>query len=340
MRSLVTGATGFIGSHVARVLAERGDAVRVLVREGADLRNLGRLELERTIGDIRDPASLDRAMRGCERVFHVAALYSFWVTESALLDTNVGGTRNVLAAAERAGIETVVHTSSVAALGMPRRNGVATEDSPVDPGRRVGAYKRSKYLAERAAVEAAARGLRVVIVNPSFPVGPGDIKPTPTGRVIVDFLNGRMPAYVDTGMNVVDVRDVAVGHALAAEKGRSGERYILGGENLSMKELLARLAEASGRRAPRFCMPYAPIAALAGVNELVCRLARREPRLTRDTVRMSRHRMFYSPEKAIRELGLPQSPVRNALASAVSWFIENGYVRAGRGSSGVRARAE
>jgi dihydroflavonol-4-reductase len=328
MRSLVTGATGFIGAHIARELLDRGDEVRALARTGANLGNLRGLHVETAIGDVRDARSLERALRGCRRVFHAAAVYSFWVPDPVFLDAvNVGGTRNVLTAAERAGIETVVYTSSVAALGVPRRGEIVTEDTPVDPSQIVGAYKRSKYAAEQLAAEFASRGLRVVIVNPSFPVGPGDIKPTPTGRVIVDFLNGRMPAYVDTGMNVVSVRDVAVGHVLAAEKGRSGERYILGGENLTMKDFLSRLAEVSGRSAPRVRLPYAPVAALAGANEWLCRVMGREPRLTRDTVRMSRHTMFYSPAKAIRELGLPQTPVGEALASAVAWFVANGYAR-------------
>jgi dihydroflavonol-4-reductase len=261
-------------------------------------------------------------------VFHVAALYSFWAPEPMLEETNVGGTRNVLAAAERAGVETVVHTSSVAALGTPSHGSVADETTSADAEHIIGAYKRSKYRAEQVALEAAGRGQRVVIVNPSFPIGPGDVKPTPTGRVVVDFLNGRMPAYVETGMNVVDVRDVAVGHVLAAEKGRSGERYILGGENLTMCEFLTQLAGVSGRRAPRVRLPYAPIAALAGVNEWLCRISGREPRLTRDTVRMSRHAMFYSPARAICDLGLPQTPVPTALADAVAWFVANGYVRA------------
>ncbi len=340
MRSLVTGATGFIGSNVVRALMERGDEVRALIRAGADRRNLEGLPVEIAVGDVRDARSVDRAVAGCRRVFHVAALYSFWAPEPLLEETNVGGTRNVLAAADRAGVETVVHTSSVAALGTAADGAVADETTPVDAGRIIGAYKRSKYRAEQAALEAAGRGQRVVVVNPSFPVGPGDVKPTPTGRVVVDFLNGRMPAYVDTGMNVVDVRDVAVGHALAAEKGRSGERYILGGENLTMREFLTQLAAVSGRRAPRIRLPYAPIVALAGVNEWVCRIGGREPRLTRDTVRMSRHAMFYSPAKAIRELGLPQTPVPTALADAAVWFAANGYVRGSRGSSRLRTSPE
>ncbi len=255
MRSLVTGATGFIGSNVARALIQRGDDVRVLVRADADRRNLAGLPVEIAVGDVRDARSLDRAVPGCRRVFHVAALYSFWAPEPLLVEINVEGTRNVLAAAERAGVETIVHTSSVAALGTPSDGAAADETTPVDAGHIIGAYKRSKYHAEQVALEAAGRGQRVVVVNPSFPVGPGDVKPTPTGRVVVDFLNGRMPAYVDTGMNVVDVRDVAAGHALAAEKGRSGERYILGGENLTMREFLEQLAAVE--RAARAARPSA-----------------------------------------------------------------------------------
>jgi dihydroflavonol-4-reductase len=224
-------------------------------------------------------------------------------------------------------VETVVCTSSVAALGVPSAGGVADEDTPAIQADIVGAYKQSKYRAEQVALEAAARGQRVVVVHPSFPVGPGDVKPTPTGRVIVDFLNGRMPAYVDTGMNVVDVRDVAAGHLLAAERGRVGGRYILGGENVTLREFLARLAAVSGRRAPRLRLPYAPVFALAGLNEALSRVTGREPRMTRDTLRMSRHAMFYSPARAVRELGLPQTPIEAALRDAAAWFTANGYVR-------------
>ncbi len=340
MGSLVTGGTGFIGSNVVRALLERGDAVRVLARPDADRRNLAGLAVEIACGDVRDPPSLDRAVFGCDRVFHTAALYSFWAPGPLFEAINVEGTRNVLAAADRAGVETVVYTSSVAALGVPQPGAVADEDTPVIATDIVGAYKQSKYRAEQVALEAAARGERVVIVNPSFPVGPGDIKPTPTGRVVVDFLNGRIPAYVDTGMNVVDVRDVAAGHILAAEKGRAGERYILGGENVTMRELLERLAAVSGHRAPRLRLPYAPILALAGFNEAVCRITGREPRMTRDTLRMSRHAMFYSPAKAVRELGLSQRPIEAALSSAVAWFTANGYVRGTRGASPRRTSAE
>ncbi len=328
MRSLVTGGNGFIGSHVVRALVERGDDVRVLARPRADLRNLRGLPIEVAEGDVRDSDSLARAMSGCARVFHVAALYSFWAPRELVEATNVGGTRSVLAAAARAGVDTVVHTSSVAALGLPGVGEVVDETSPVDRRLIVGAYKESKLRSEELAVDAARGGQRVVIVNPSFPVGPGDLKPTPTGRVIVDFLNGRMPAYVETGMNVVDVRDVAEGHVLAAERGRSGERYVLGGVNLTMREFLTRLAAVSGCRAPRLRVPHGVVAALARPSELAARLTGKEPRLTRDTVRMSRYRMFYSPARAIRELGLPQTALEVALADAVAWFRANGYARA------------
>ncbi len=329
MTSLVTGGTGFIGSNVVRALVARGERVRVLARPHGDRRNLTELPVEIVLGDVREPESLDRAAAGCDRVFHVAALYSFSAPEALFEEINVEGTRNVLAAAHRTGVETVVYTSSVAALGLPPHGGVADETTPADPSQIAGAYKRSKYQAEHVALDAARRGQRVVIVNPSFPVGPGDLKPTPTGRVIVDFLNGRMPAYTDTGMNVVDVRDVAVGHILAAERGRSGEKYILGGADLSMRELLQTLGAVSGRRAPRLRVPYGLLRALAAPSEAWSRLTGNQPRLTRDTLQMSRHPMYYSPAKAIRELGLPQTPVAVALRDAVDWFVANGYVRRG-----------
>lgn len=330
MRSLVTGGTGFIGASVVRALVERGESVRVLVRAESDRRNLDGLPVELAIGDVRDATSVARAMVGCRRVFHVAALYSFWAPASLVEAVNVDGTRTVLEAARAAGVETVVHTSSVATIGAPLGGGVADETFALSPGQVVGAYKRSKVRAEQEALAAARRGLRVVIVNPSFPVGPGDIKPTPTGRVIVDFLNGRMPAYVQTGLNVVDVRDVAAGHILAAERGKSGERYILGGVNMTMRDLLAALARASGRNAPWLQLPHGVVATLAGPSEWVAWLLGREPRLTRDTVRMSRHTMFYSSEKAVGELGWPQSSAKTALADAVGWFRANGYVHASR----------
>ena len=326
MRALVTGGTGFIGSSIVRALLRAGYEVRVLIRNGSDTRNLDGLEIKRVIGDITDPMSLARAMRGCTHVFHAAALYSFWVTIPGLIErVNVQGTRNVLQAALEAGIGRVVYTSSVAALAVPEDGTPVDELTPIDPGKIIGAYKRSKYAAEQVALEYVAKGLPVIIVNPSFPVGPRDIKPTPTGQTIVDFLNHRLPAYVDTGMNVVDVDDVARGHVLAAEKGRIGERYILGGKNMTMGELLALLSKITGIRAPRMRMPYQPLLALSYLNAGWCRMTKTTPRMTPDTIRMSRHYMYYNPAKAIDELGLPQTEPQVALAKAVDWYVENGY---------------
>ncbi len=322
MKVLVTGGTGFIGSSIVRALLLAGHDVRALVREGADTRNLAGLDIERVTGDITDPESLTAAIRGCTHVFHAAALYSFWVTQPGLIErVNVGGTRNVLQAALDAGVERVVYTSSVAALAVPSRDRPVDEATPVDPSAIIGAYKRSKYAAEQVALEYAAKGLRVVIVNPSFPVGPRDIKPTPTGQTILDFINHRLPAYVDTGMNVVDVEDVAQGHLLAAEKGKIGERYILGGRNMSMREFLGVLEKITGIPAPRVRLPYAPLLALSYVNAAWCRMTKNTPRMTPDTIRMSRHYMYYDPSKAINELGMPQTPPEVALKKAVDWFI-------------------
>ena len=328
MRVLLTGGTGFIGSSIARALLDSDYEVRALVRDGSDTRNLDGLEIERIIGDITDPASLSAAMRGCTHVFHAAALYSFWVTIPGLIErVNVEGTRNVLQASLEAGIERVVYTSSVAALAVPDKGTPVNESTPVDPSKIIGAYKRSKYAAQQVALEYAAKGLPVVIVNPSFPVGPRDIKPTPTGQTIVDFLNHRLPAYVDTGMNVVDVEDVARGHILAAENGRIGERYILGGKNMTMGELLALLSKVTGIPAPRTRLPYRALLAVSYANAAWCRITKTTPRMTPDTIRMSRHYMYYDSTKAIAELGLPQTKPEVALAKAVDWYVENGYVK-------------
>ncbi|MCD5408595.1 NAD-dependent epimerase/dehydratase family protein [Candidatus Bipolaricaulota bacterium] len=325
MRAFVTGGTGFIGANVVRALLARGLKVRALVRPGADLRNLEGLDIELAQGDVRDASSVRRAMEGCELVFHVAALYSFWVRPRSLIyEVNVDGTRNVLQAALELGAERVVYTSSVAALGLREDGRPADEDTPVDPKVIVGDYKKSKYLAQQVALAYAKKGLPVVIVNPTFPVGPYDIKPTPTGQVIRDFLDRRMPAYLETGMNVVAAADVAEGHLLAAERGRSGEKYILGGENLTMRELLETLAEITGLPAPKVRLPYWPILALSYLNAGICRLTGGTPRMTPDTVWMSRHYMFFSPRKAVEELGLPQTPAREALARAVDWFRTKG----------------
>lgn len=330
MRAFVTGATGFIGSSVVRVLVERNVDVRALCRPGSDRRNLDGLEIEIVEGDLTDPESLKRGVKACELVFHAGALYSFWVRPRRLIyDVNVGGTRAVLDAAKEAGAERVVYTSSVAALG--RRDDGRPADETVATSLRqvVGDYKKSKCLAERVALDFAA-DLPVVIVNPSFPVGPRDLKPTPTGQTILDFLNRRLPAYVDTGMNVVDVEDVALGHWLAAEKGQVGERYILGGENVTMKRMLDLLSEITGLPAPRFRVPYRPILALSYLNAAFCRVfPGSTPRMTPETIRMSSHRMYYDPGKAVRELGFPQTTAREALAKAVDWYRTHGYVKGG-----------
>ncbi len=321
MRAFVTGGTGFIGANVVRALLAQGFKVRALVRPNSDRRNLEGLDIELVQGDVRDFPSVKRAMQDCELVFHVAALYSFWVRPKRLIyEVNVDGTRNVLQAALELGIERVVYTSSVAALGLREDGQPADEDTPVNPKHIIGDYKKSKYLAQEVALAYAKKGLPVVIVNPTFPVGPYDIKPTPTGQVIRDFLERRMPAYLETGMNVVAASDVAEGHLLAAEKGRIGEKYILGGENLTMRELLEALSRITGLPAPRVRLPYWPILALSYLNAGWCRLAGGTPRMTPDTVRMSRHYMFFSPRKAVEELGLPQTPAEEALRRAVDWF--------------------
>ncbi len=327
-RALVTGGTGFIGSSIVRELLRAGYAVRVLVRPNSDTRNLAELDIETVEGDITDISSVQRAISGCEVVFHAAALYSFWVRDSKLIyRVNVGGTENVLSTAKRAGIERIVYTSSVAALAVPEGKTPVTEETPIDPKKIIGDYKRSKYKAEQLALKLASKGLPVVIVNPTFPVGPRDIKPTPTGRMILDFLNHRMPAYMETGMNVVDVENVATGHLLALEKGRIGERYILGGKNMRMAELLQLLSEITGIPAPRIRLPYYPILGLSYINAAWCQVTGRIPRMTPDTIRMSRHYMYYDPGKAIRELGLPQTQPKTALQKAVTWFQDNGYVQ-------------
>jgi len=329
MRALVTGATGFIGSSILRELLAQGYRVRALVREQSNTRNLDELDIEVAFGDITSADSLGPALRGCTHLFHAAALYSFWVKERALLyKVNVDGTRNVLQAAKEAGIDRVVYTSSVAALAVPVGKIPTTEETPVDFTQIVGDYKKSKYYAEQVALEYARDGLPVVIVNPSFPVGPRDIKPTPTGQTILDFLNRKLPAYVETGVNVVDVEDVAAGHLLAAERGEIGQRYILGGMDMTMGQLLQTLSGITGLPAPRVRLPYLPILGLSYLNAAYCRLTMATPRMTPETIRMSRHHMYYDPTKAIRELGFPQPRPRAALEKAVNWFQDNGYVNA------------
>lgn len=318
---LVTGASGFIGWHVARLLLERGYPVRALARATS---RIDALDVERVTGDLRDPASLDRAVSGCGLVYHVAADYRLWARHpEELYQSNVEGTRNLLTAARHAGVERLVYTSTVGCIGIPR-GGVGDEAQPVSLDLMHGAYKRSKFMAEQAALQFAAEGFPVVIVNPTAPVGDHDVKPTPTGQIIVDFLRGRLPAYIDTGLNLVDVRDCALGHLLAAEHGRPGERYILGCENLTLSAILQRLAQLTGRRAPTVRLPYA-VAFAAGVASTAwARLTHRAPRAPLDAVRMARKHMFASHARAERELGFRPGSVDTALLRAVEWFQTQG----------------
>lgn len=330
MLAFVTGATGFLGSHVARVLAAQGAELRLLVRPTSDLRNIEDLNADRVLGDLRDPASIERALGGCEVVFHVAADYRLWVRDpEQMYRSNVEGTRTLLEAARKQGVRRVVYTSSVATMGFTS-NGhgpLTDEDSPVSLADMIGHYKRSKFMAEQVAFEAARAGADVVVVNPTTPVGERDVKPTPTGRIVLDFLKRKFPAYVETGLNLVDATECARGHVLALEKGKSGERYILGGENLTLKQILDRLATITGLRSPTVKLPYVFAFATGVVDEMVTgRLLRREPRATIDAVRMGRKMMFVSSAKAERELGWRTVPVDGALRRSVEWFRANGYV--------------
>jgi dihydroflavonol-4-reductase len=331
--ALVTGGTGFIGANVARELVAAGATVRVLARPGGDRRALAGVPVEFVEGDILDPASVRRAVTGVQTVYHVAADYRLWAPDPRVLyRTNVDGTRTVLEAAGEAGVGRIVHTSSVGALGIPKDGRPGTEDTPVSLADMVGDYKRSKFLGEQVALELAGRGLPVVVVNPSAPVGPWDVKPTPTGQMIVDFMRGRMVAIVDTGLNIVHVRDVARGHLLAAERGKPGARYILGARDLALAEIFGILAELTGRRPPRVHVPYALAWFGAACCEGLARLTRRPPLVPLTAVRMARKRMYFSPARAVRELGLPQTDVRLALSDAVAWFEAHGYARSKRAS--------
>jgi dihydroflavonol-4-reductase len=330
MVSLVTGATGFVGAALARRLLAEGAAVRVLVRPRANRRLLEGLPVEIAVGDLADPVSLDRAVAGCEAVFHLAADYRLWARDPGeIYRTNLDGTRALMAAAGAAGVERIVYTSSVATLGTRPDGGDADETTPVDIADMVGHYKRSKYLAEEAVKALAAKGLPVVIVNPSAPIGPRDIRPTPTGRIVVDAARGRIPVFVETGLNVVHVDDVAAGHLLAYAHGRVGERYILGGENLSLAAILETVAGLVGLPAPRIRIPWMAAMGVACLAELAARARLvREPIATRDAVRMSRKLMFFSSARARRELGYNARPAGEAIRDAVDWFRRNGYLGA------------
>ena len=327
--TLLTGATGFVGSAVARTLLARGHAVRALVRAGGDRRNLDGLALELAEGDLRDPASLARAVAGCRYLVHVAADYRIWVPDPAAMEqANVAGTVSLLRAAKATGVERVVYCSSVAALGLTKDGTPAVEDTPVREAAIAGLYKKSKYRAEQAVLRLVAdEGVPAVVVNPAGPVGPRDVKPTPTGRMIADAANGRLPAYVDTGINVVHVDDVAEGHALALEHGRVGERYILGSENLHLRDILAMVAEVAGRKPPKIALDRRLLWPLALASEGFARITGVEPLVTRDHLRMARKKMFFSSDKARAELGYAPRPARDAIVDAVAWFRHAGMVR-------------
>jgi dihydroflavonol-4-reductase len=328
MRALVTGATGFVGAAVARALLQAGWQVRTLVRKGSDRRNLQPLPVELVEGDLADCGSLARAAADCEALFHVAADYRLGAREPGdLYRTNVDGTRNILNAARQAGVPRVVYTSSVATIGIPVDGSPGREETPVALTDMIGHYKRSKYLAEEVAREAVGEGTAVVIVNPSTPIGPGDVKPTPTGQMVLDAASGRMPAYVDTGLNIVHVDDVAAGHLLAFHHGRVGERYILGGQDMTLREILIEIAQLVGRKPPRIRLPSGVVLPIAYAAEFVSRLTGGTTRVTVEGVRMARKRMFFSSEKAARELGYQWRAPPKAFEDAVIWLREQGLLR-------------
>jgi dihydroflavonol-4-reductase len=328
VKALVTGATGFVGAAVARALLGAHWQVRVLARRGSDRRNLKSLDVEVFEGDLTDSTSLQRATQGCEGLFHVAADYRLGARDPAeLYRANVEGTRNVLNAAQRSGLQRIVYTSSVATIGIPADGTPGDEQSATSLENMIGHYKRSKYLAEEVVREAAQGGISVVIVSPSTPVGPGDLKPTPTGQLVLDAAAGRMPAYVDTGLNIVHVDDVAAGHLLAYERGKPGERYILGGQDMSLREILEMIARLEGRSPPRVRLPYAVVLPIAYAAEGFARLTGRSGRITLEGVRMSRKKMFFSSAKAARELGYRWRPPLQAFEDAIRWFRANGLLK-------------
>jgi dihydroflavonol-4-reductase len=329
MTTLITGATGFVGSALAHKLLARGESVRVLVRPTANRRNLEQLPVKIAAGDLTDPASLAAAVKGCHTLFHVAADYRLWVPDRArMFQNNVEGTRQLMLAAAEAGVRRIVYTSSVATL-LPRPGGHPADEADAGSAAdMIGAYKQSKHAAEIVVRELIAlQGLPAVIVHPSTPIGPRDIKPTPTGKIVVDAASGRMPAYVDTGLNVVHVDDVAEGHILALERGSIGRNYILGSENMSLAAILATVAELTNRRPPRIKLPHGLVIPIAGMAELWAHATGREPFATREAVKLARKTMFFSSERAILELGYRPRPARDAIADAVAWFREHRYVR-------------
>lgn len=339
MTTLVTGAAGFLGSHVARQLVSRGEVVRVLMRPTSTNRAITDLPLEYITGDLRDPASLDRAMSGVQRVFHVAADYRLWARRSKeIYDSNVGGTKNILEAARKAGVEQFIYTSTVATLAVDRPE-LRNEGTNAKFDEMVGHYKRSKWLAEKEVLDAAKKGFPAIVAMPTTPVGPGDWKPTPTGKIILDFLNGKMPGYVETGLNFVGVEECAAGHLLVAEKGKVGERYLLGGENLTLKQLLDTLAKITGLPAPRMKIPHGLALGVAYASTAFSRLIGKEPQIPVEGVKIARHMMFVDCTRAQRELGFQAGPVAAALERAVLWYEANGYIAKGRAKRMARARA-
>jgi dihydroflavonol-4-reductase len=328
MKVLVTGATGFIGGNLARMLWRNGYRVRALVRPGSNTKAIDETGIEPVTGDILDRGSVARAARGCQALFHCAAIYTFWSPDPGLVyRTNVEGTASVLDAAGDAGVPKIVYTSTVSTIGFSS-NGPGNEDTPIDLSQFAGAYKRSKYQAEQVALTKADQGLPVVVVNPTAPVGPWDVKPTPTGKMVLDFLKGRIPAYLNGGLNLVDVEDVAAGHILAMERGRPGQRYILGNTNVTLQQLFSTLGDISGLRPPRWRVPFWLVTMAGHLDQMVeGNLMGREPRIPVEGIKVARHPMYVDCTKAIGELGLPQNPVERALKNAMEWFTEFGYLK-------------
>jgi dihydroflavonol-4-reductase len=330
VRVFITGATGFVGGHVARAYASEGASLRLLTRQTSRLDSLAGLDADTVVGDLRDPEKLRSALVGCDALVHVAADYRLWVRDPAeMYAANVDGTRELLKIAREVGVQRVVYTSSVATMGFKSDGSIVNEETPVSLADMIGPYKRSKFLGEQEAIRAAQAGQHVMILNPTTPIGPGDAKPTPTGRIIVDFLNKKFPAYVDTGLNLVDVGEVARMHVTAIEKGTPGERYILGGENLTLKQILDRMSSITGLPSPTMRVPHAVAMAFAFFDEnFTGRLRGKEPRATVEAVRMGKKTMFASSAKAERDLGFNVIPVYHALRSAIDWFIAHGYAPA------------
>lgn len=326
MKALVTGATGFVGAAVVRALIKAGVEVRVLARRDSDFSNLQQFKIDGAYGDLRDKESLRKALAGCGQLYHVAAHYALWARNPAIFyDVNVTGTKNLMEAARDVGTERIVYCSTIGAIGLPPGGGLGTEDTPVSLEQMAGHYKRSKYLAEQEVLKLAKQGLPVVIVNPSAPVGEGDVKPTPTGQMIVEFMKGRMPAYIETGMNIVDVDDVAAGHLLAMQKGRIGERYILGTKNLMLRDIFEILSRLTGVAMPSVKLPRELILPLAYLNLAFSWVTGIPPRIPLEGVKMAKYKMHYDCSKAIRELGIPQTPPEVALEKAVRWFRDHKY---------------